>query len=72
MLSEFISHDGSSSLACSAVMWEVNNGSSCSTEEDSSEYGETQWTEKTKEATATWNWPNGIIAVVCMCSSEQQ
>eukprot|EP01084_Bolivina_argentea_P000376 713_1 len=58
MLSEFVSHDGSSSLACSAVMWEVNNGTSCSTEEDSSEYGEDQWTEKTKEATATWNWPN--------------
>ncbi len=32
-------------------MWEVDNGdSSCSPEEDSSEYEENQWLKKTKEA----------------------
>ncbi len=61
MLSEFLSHNGSSSLACSAAAWETNNGSCSSTEENSSEYRENEWEEKTKVATATWNWPNGII-----------
>ncbi len=73
LLSEFLSHDGSSSIVCSAAAWGggVNNGGSIRSsstddeeEKNSSEYRENEWVEKTNVSTpsaATWNWPDGIV-----------